>query len=73
MSENKFRIWDKKNKKFIDLEYTDRQLSIDPLSGKVIETEVDTGERYFLSTCKELEIIGNRFENPELLEGESHV
>jgi len=40
----KYRIWDKFNKEFIDLEHTDRNLSIDPISGKVMETEISTGE-----------------------------
>ena len=41
---NKYRIWDTKNNVFIDLETTDKNLLIDPLSGNVVEVYVSTGE-----------------------------
>jgi len=41
---NKYRIWDTKNNIFIDLETTDKNLLIDPLSGNVVEVYVSTGE-----------------------------
>jgi len=41
---NKYRIWDTKNNVFIDLETTDKNLLIDPLSGDVVEVYISTGE-----------------------------
>lgn len=37
---------------------------------KIISSRTaEEGDKYFLSTCKELEVIGNIHENPEMLEG----
>ena|SRR5690625_2250222 len=43
MRENRFRIWDKKRNKFIDLDHDDR-VAIDPAGGGVMTFDVNTGE-----------------------------